>query len=143
MSRYLCINQISKAMAEDVQMINHTITTPNGEPTAIVTQQTVTQLIPKEKKKVGGWRPNSGRKRRMDEEEIIRKLAPMETKAFGKLAELIERGDVKALELYLKYYLGIPTQRIESKIEGNLSAISVHVVRPMVTETPSNDGGEL
>ena len=130
-------------MGEDVQMINHTITTEIGEPTTLTTQQNVTQLIPKEKKKVGGWRPNSGRKRRMEEEEIIRKLAPMETKAFGKLAELIERGDVKALELYLKYYLGIPTQRIESKIEGNLSAISVHVVRPLMSETSPHDRGEL
>jgi hypothetical protein len=84
----------------------------------------------KTKGKWGGRRPNSGRPKRMDEEEIIRKLQPMQEEVFSALREKIAEKDMNAIKLYLQYYLGLPTQKIESKIEGQLNQVSVEVVRP-------------
>jgi hypothetical protein len=61
----------------------------------------------KTKGKWGGRRPNSGRPKRMDEEEIIRKLQPMQEEVFAALRE---------------------------KIEGQLNQVSVEVVRPEIAK---------
>lgn len=90
------------------------------------------------KKGRGGKRPNSGRKRRMEEKEIIEKLSPFEEIAFTKLRERIEANDIKALQIFFNYYLGQPTQRVESKIEGNLTSIAVEVVRPQLVDSQDN-----
>ena len=78
----------------------------------------------------GGKRPNSGRKSRMTEQEVIQKLEPMAEVAFKQLREKLAEGDMKALQLFIQYYIGLPTQKIESKIEGNLNNVAVEVVRP-------------
>ena len=79
--------------------------------------------------KNGGARPGAGRKRRMEEHEIIEKLTPMAATAFAKLNEKINDGDMKALQLFMQYFIGLPTQKIESKIEGQLNTVSVEVVK--------------
>lgn len=78
----------------------------------------------------GGYRPNSGRKRRMEEAELIEKLSPMAEKAFKMLEQKVLDGDMKALQIFMQYFIGLPTQKIESKIEGNLNQVSVEVVKP-------------
>ena len=83
-----------------------------------------------EKKKVGGFRP--GRKKRMEEDAIIEKLHPMATTAFNKLHEKIKEGDMKAIQLFCAYYIGLPTQKIESKIEGNLNQIAIEIIKPNI-----------
>lgn len=85
-----------------------------------------------EKKKVGGYRPGSGRKKRMEEQQIIEKLHPMATTAFTKLHEKIKEGDMKAIQLFCAYYIGLPTQKIESKIEGNLNQIAIEIIKPNI-----------
>ena len=85
-----------------------------------------------EKKKVGGYRPGSGRKKRMEEDQIIEKLHPMATTAFAKLHEKIKEGDMKAIQLFCAYYIGLPTQKIESKIEGNLNNIAIEIIKPNI-----------
>lgn len=82
--------------------------------------------------KHGGWRPNSGRKRRMEEAEIIERLEPMAETAFRVLHEKIAQGDSRALQLYMQYFIGLPTQKIESKIEGQLNQVQVEVIKPNV-----------
>ena len=84
------------------------------------------------KKKVGGYRPGSGRKKRMEEDQIIEKLHPMATTAFAKLHEKIKEGDMKAIQLFCAYYIGLPTQKIESKIEGNLNQIAIEIIKPNI-----------
>lgn len=82
------------------------------------------------KGKHGGARPNSGRPKRMDEQAIIEKLTPMAETAFKVLQQKILEGDMVAIKLYMSYFLGMPTQKVESKIEGQLNQVSVEVVRP-------------
>ena len=82
------------------------------------------------KKKNGGARPGSGRKRKMEEHELIERLYPMAEIAFKVLKEKITEGDMKALQIFCSYFIGLPTQKIESKIEGQLNQLSVEVVRP-------------
>ena len=79
---------------------------------------------------LGGARPGAGRKRRMEEHEIIAKLTPMADVAFKVLREKIEEGDMKAIQIFCSYFIGLPTQKIENKIEGQLNQVSIEVVRP-------------
>jgi len=88
----------------------------------------------KTKGKWGGRRPNSGRPKRMDEEEIIRKLQPMQEEVFAALREKIAEKDMNAIKLYLQYYLGLPTQKIENKIEGQLNSVKIDVVKPQLVK---------
>jgi hypothetical protein len=79
----------------------------------------------------GGKRPNqTGRPKRMTEEAIIEKLTPMSETAFKVLQQKIAEGDMIAIKLFCSYFIGLPTQKIENKIEGQLNQVSVEVVRP-------------
>lgn len=82
--------------------------------------------------KNGGARPGAGRKRRMEEHEIIEKLSPMADIAFKVLKDKISEGDMKAIQIFCQYFIGLPTQKIESKIEGQLNTVSVEVVKPTI-----------
>jgi hypothetical protein len=89
----------------------------------------------KTKGKWGGKRPNqTGRPKRMDEQAIIEKLTPMSESAFKVLASKIKEGDLNAVKLFMSYYLGMPTQKVESKIEGQLNQVSIEVVKPVITK---------
>jgi hypothetical protein len=89
--------------------------------------------------KWGGRRVGQGRKKRVQEEELITRLYPMEDAAFQMLKKKIEEGDMKAVQLFLNYYIGLPTQKIESKIEGNLSQVSVEVIKTITEEKSSKE----
>ena len=96
-----------------------------------MTDNKLTNLIEERKKsKRGGARPNSGRKRRMEEHEIIAKLQPMAETAFKVLQQKIAEGDMKAIQIFCNYFIGLPTQKIENKIEGQLNQVSVEVIKP-------------
>ena len=82
------------------------------------------------KGKRGGAREGAGRKRRMEEHEIIERLSPMADLCFNTLKDRIEQGDMKAVAVFLSYYIGLPTQKIESKIEATLNSVSVEVITP-------------
>lgn len=58
----------------------------------------------------GGSRPNSGRKSKAEELRLIEKLNKYvdEEKVFKKLMQLIEEGNLKAVELYFHYKYGKP-----------------------------------
>ena len=82
------------------------------------------------KKKNGGARPGAGRKRKMEEHELIERLYPMAETAFKVLQQKISEGDMTAVKIFCSYFIGLPTQKIENKIEGQLNQVSVEVVRP-------------
>jgi hypothetical protein len=78
----------------------------------------------------GGARPGAGRPKKLDEYQLIEKLRPMAETAFQVLHQKVMEGDIKALQIYFSYYLGLPTQKIESKIEGQLNQVQIKVVKP-------------
>ena len=98
----------------------------------MLADKTLDKLIEKRKENRGGPRPGSGRKRKLEEEEIIQKLDPMAADVFKKLHEKIKDGDMKAIQLFCAYYIGLPTQKIESKIEGNLNQIAIEIIKPNI-----------
>jgi hypothetical protein len=87
-----------------------------------------------EKKTRGGVRPGAGRKRKMEEHEIMEKLSPMAETAFKVLEQKILEGDMIAIKLYMSYFIGLPTQKIESKIEGQLNSVKIDVVKPQIVK---------
>ena len=89
----------------------------------------------KSKGKWGGKRANqTGRPKRMDELAIIEKLTPMSENAFKVLGEKIKEGDMNAIKLFMSYFLGMPTQKVESKIEGQLNSVKIDVVKPQLVK---------
>lgn len=78
----------------------------------------------------GGAREGAGRKRRLEEHEIMERLSPLHDIAINALANGLEKNDMKAVDIYFRYAYGLPTQRIENKIEGNLNSVSVEVIKP-------------
>ena len=65
----------------------------------------------------GGYRPNAGRKPRTDELAMVEKLSPLEETAHIMLADLVERGNIRAIELFFKYMYGNPKQIVSVKQE--------------------------
>jgi hypothetical protein len=95
-----------------------------------MTEEKLDKLI--EKRKWGGSRANAGRKSKLAEDELMLKLHPMANDFFIKMHERIKEGDIKALQLFAAYYIGLPTQKIESKIEGNLNQIAIEIIKPNI-----------
>ena len=95
-----------------------------------MTDEKLDKLI--EKRKWGGARANAGRKSKLAEDELMQQLNPMASDFFIKLHEKIKEGDIKALQLFAAYYIGLPTQKIESKIEGNLNQIAIEIIKPNI-----------
>ena len=86
----------------------------------------------------GGARPGSGRKKRMQEEELIDKLSPYEDLFFEALEAKLKEKDTKIMDLYAKYYFGEQVKKIESKIEGSISGLTVEVINSLTNDKPEN-----
>ena len=112
-----------------------------GTPKTNLTQtlKYMSKVTENEVGKWGGRRVGQGRKKRVQEEELITRLYPMEDAAFQMLRKKIEEGDMKAVQLFLNYYIGLPTQKIESKIEGNLSQVSIEVIKTISEDKSSKE----
>mgnify|MGYP003330297301 CR=1 FL=1 len=89
------------------------------------------QLTPKQALEILAQAANQFRGTRQ-EHEIIERLEPMAETAFRVLHEKIAQGDSRAIQLYMQYFIGLPTQKIESKIEGQLNQVQVEVIKPNV-----------
>lgn len=77
----------------------------------------------------GGLMDKTGRRSKIEQEELIEKLHPMAHTAFAILQRKIAEGDMKAIQIFMSYYVGLPTQKVENKIEGNLNQVSVEVIK--------------
>jgi len=56
-----------------------------------------------------------GRKSKAEEQKLVEKLSPLESKAHEKLSEAIEEGKEWAVKLFFDYMYGKPKQMIEQK----------------------------
>lgn len=65
--------------------------------------------------KHGGARKGAGRPSKADEVKLIERLDSIIDKdeAVGKLGELVTKGDIRALQLYLSYRYGKPKESID------------------------------
>lgn len=63
----------------------------------------------------GGARPNTGRKSKAEEMQLIERLTPLEPTAHAKLKEALESGKEWAVKMYFEYMYGKPKQMIEQK----------------------------
>jgi len=89
-----------------------------------------------EDKKHGGARENSGR---LKKDELFQLLETMDAigvpkDVFEKLYDKVELGDLKAIELWLKYRLGMPKQMLD--VVSNGKTLNN---RPNVIIMPSNE----
>tara|TARA_R110002020_G_scaffold365805_1_gene577901 strand:+ start:288 stop:557 length:270 start_codon:yes stop_codon:yes gene_type:complete len=68
----------------------------------------------------GGKRPGAGRKSKSEEYKLIEKLDKFidQQHVFEKLGELISSGQLKAIEIYLNYYFGKPTEKVDHTTDG-------------------------
>jgi len=62
----------------------------------------------------GGARKGAGRKPKAQEQKLIERLDAIidKDKALGKLGELVTKGDMRALQLYLGYRYGKPKDSV-------------------------------
>ena len=70
----------------------------------------------------GGKRPGAGRPTKeamINIKQILDDTISTED-VMGKLAELIQNGDYRAIDLFLKYRVGTPTQSIDLNTTGNV-----------------------
>ena len=86
----------------------------------------------------GGPRPNSGRPKRKTEEEILEKLAPLEPLWFEAMEANLRKKDLKSMEIYARYYFGEPIKRVENKIEGSISGLTVEVINGLKNDEANN-----
>jgi hypothetical protein len=86
----------------------------------------------------GGPRPGSGRPRRKSEEELLERLSPLEPLWYEAMEANLKKRDMKAVELYTKYFFGEPVKRVESKIEGSISGLTVEVINGLKNDEAKN-----
>jgi hypothetical protein len=86
----------------------------------------------------GGPRPGSGRPRRKSEEELLERLSPLEPLWYEAMEANLKKKDMKAVELYTKYFFGEPVKRVESKIEGSISGLTVEVINGLKNDEAKN-----
>ena len=67
------------------------------------------------RKNNGGARKGAGRKPKAEEQKLIERLDAIIDKdeAVGKLGELVAKGDMRAIQLYLSYRYGKPKESVD------------------------------
>ena len=72
------------------------------------------------RKNNGGARPNSGRKPKQEEVQLIEKLTPLEPLAFEALKDGLEKKDFKFVQLYYNYFAGKPKETKDITINEDI-----------------------
>lgn len=72
------------------------------------------------KKKNGGVRAGAGRKAKAIELKVAEKFSQVldDISVVSKLSELVKKGNIKAIELWLAYIYGKPQQKIDHTTDG-------------------------
>ena len=66
----------------------------------------------------GGKREGSGRPKKIEEQKIVEKLKPFEPQALAILGKNIDKGEKWAVELFFKYFYGMPKQQTDVTSNG-------------------------
>jgi len=73
----------------------------------------------------GGYRENSGRKSKAEEQGLIEKLSPLEPIAFLALTEALNEKKDWAVKLFFQYNFGMPKQIIESDNNHTINSFNI------------------
>ena len=77
----------------------------------------------------GGVRPNSGRKSKAEEQQLVERLSPFQDLGLEKLVAAMRLGEQWAIKMYFEYMYGKPTQRIEQTgKDGQPLTINVGII---------------
>jgi phenylalanyl-tRNA synthetase alpha subunit len=86
--------------------------------------------------KKGGARIGAGRKSKAEEQSLIEKLTPLETKAFEALTSALRAEKDWAVKLYFQYKFGMPKQVID---QNNTHSINTFDITQIYSEETSED----
>ena len=75
--------------------------------------------------KRGGAREGSGRPPKADEQKLIETLSPLQPKAMLAFNKGLQDGERWAVELFFKYYYGLPKQHIDHTTQGDKISVPV------------------
>ena len=77
----------------------------------------------------GGWRPNSGRKPKLEEEKIVATAMNAVIKKYGSLEEgfiaLLESGEPSLIRFVFEHVAGKPRERISMDVDGEINAVQL------------------
>ena len=81
-----------------------------------------------DKRKNNGGHSNGGRKSKAEEQSLIEKLTPIDPIARKQLLNAVNGGEKWAVELFFKYFYGLPTQVIDQTIKSE--DIQITYIKP-------------
>lgn len=70
-----------------------------------------------------------GRPSKAEEQSLIEKLKPIDPIAREQLLNAVRNGDKWAVELFFKYFYGLPTQVIDQTINSQDNEIKIEIVK--------------
>ena len=76
----------------------------------------------------GGKRDKAGRKPKAEEQKLVEKLSPLEPLALKQLEQAVRGGEKWAVDLFFKYYYGLPKQTIDQTIKSE--DVQITIVKP-------------
>jgi hypothetical protein len=71
-----------------------------------------------------------GRPSKAEEQNLIEKLTPIDPEAIKQLLQAVKGGEKWAVELFFKYYYGLPKQVIDQTINSSDNSIEIKIVKP-------------
>jgi hypothetical protein len=86
----------------------------------------------------GGKRKGAGRPSKAEEQSLIEKLKPIDPIARKQLLNAVNGGEKWAVELFFKYFYGLPTQVIDQTINTEDNEIRIEIVKPKKDDNTSN-----
>ena len=90
----------------------------------------------------GGSRQGAGRKPKAQEQKLIERLDAIIDKdeALSKLGELVAKGDMRAVQLYLSYRYGKPKEMQQIDVNTKVNIPVIDFARPKTIDvTPENE----
>jgi len=85
-------------------------------------------ILAEDKRKYNGGNKNAGRKPKAEEQKLVEKLSPLEPLALKQLEQAVRSGEKWAVDLFFKYYYGLPKQTIDQTIKSE--DVQITIVKP-------------
>ena len=79
-----------------------------------------------------------GRPSKADEQNLIEKLRPIDPIARKQLLNAVNGGEKWAVELFFKYFYGLPTQVIDQTINSEDNEIRIEIVKAKKDDNTGN-----